>query len=180
MANTTAYVSAGKGGKAYIADYGSTLPGNATDDMSDFTDFADLGYISEDGVTNSNTPESEAIKAWGGDIVLTPITGKVDTFQATFIESLNVDVLKMVYGDDNVSGDLTNGITLTATTSDLDAKSFVFETIMTGGITKRIVIPYGKVTEIGDIVYVDNNAAGYPVTITALAIDGETHYEYFQ
>lgn len=178
MANTKAYVSAGKGGKAYIADLGTTLPTDATTALA--AGFADLGYVSEDGVVNANTPESEEIKAWGGDVVLLPLTSKTDTFQATFIESLNVDVLKMVYGEDNVSGDLTNGISIEATTDDLEAKSFVFEVIMTGGVAKRIVIPQGKITEIGEITYIDNNAVGYPVTITAMATSGTTHNEYLK
>ena len=44
---------------------------------------------------------------------------------------------------------------------------------------KRVVLPDAKVGEVGDIVYKDDEAVGYELTLTALPDeDGNTHYEY--
>ena len=145
--------------------------------MNNFEFYAPTKVIFGKGVESRI---GEEIKAWGGDVVLLPLTGKTDTFQATFIESLNIDVLKAVYGASNVTGTLSSGLTIASKTEDLAAKSFVFEVVMTGGVAKRIVIPQGKITEIGDITYTDNGAVGYPVTITAMATSGVTHNEYIK
>ena len=107
------------------------------------------------------------------------MTGKTDTFAYKLIEGLNVDVLKFVYGEDNVEGDITTGIELKANATDLPEVVIVVDMILKGGILKRIVVPQAKITEIGETVYRDNEAVGYEVTTTAFPdAAGNTHYEY--
>lgn len=174
-------VSYGKpktGGAIFSASLKTELPEDAISKLN--TGFKDLGYVSEDGLVNSNSPESEAIKAWGGDTVLVSQTDKPDTFTFTLIETTNVEVLKEVYGAGNVSGTLSSGIKIKANAKPFTQHSLVIETIMSNAI-KRIVIPNAVVTEVGDINYKDNEALGYETTIQALPdAEGNTHYEYIK
>ena len=182
MANTVTNVSTGKPavtGGVWAAVVGTTAPTDATTALA--AAFKCLGYVSEDGLTNSNSPETENIKAWGGDIVLTPLTEKADTFTFTLIEAINTEVLKVVYGDSNVTGTLAQGMTVTANAAEPASHVWAFEMVLTGNTLKRVVVPDGVVTEIGDITYVDGEAVGYELTITARPdASGNTHYEYLK
>jgi hypothetical protein len=167
------------GGAVYSAPLGTVLPVDAAAELDE--KFKSLGYISEDGLTNENTPESETIQAWGGDTVASVQTAKEDTFSYTLIEAMNVDVLKEIYGQDNVTGTLDTGITINANAKELEEHCLVIDMILKGGNFKRVVIPNGKVSEIGEISYVDAEAIGYETTVQALPDDeGNTHYEYIQ
>lgn len=165
------------GGAVYSAPAGTALPTDATTALA--AAYKSLGYISEDGLTNENSPESENIKAWGGDTVLTVQTGKEDSFGYTLIEVLNIDVLKEIYGAANVSGTLATGISIAANSTELEEHVIVIDMILKNGCLKRIVIPKAKVSEVGEITYADGDAVGYETTIMALPDDsGNTHYEY--
>jgi hypothetical protein len=87
-----------------------------------------------------------------------------------------------VYGDDNVTGTLsgTNGMAVTVKGDEADESVWVFETIMRDGALKRIVIPDGKISAIGEIAYKRNEAVGYDITLTALldSTAGFNHKEY--
>ena len=180
MPNTVTNVTTGKpavGGAIFRAPLGTALPTSASATLANA--YVCLGYISEDGVANNNSAESEDVKAWGGDTVLNTQTGKDDTWTATFIEALNIEVLKMIYGDENVSGSLAEGIVVKANSKEQGGAVYVIDQIMREGALKRIVIPNGKISEVGEISYNDSDPVGYETTIKALpGSDGDTHKEY--
>ncbi|MCI5822557.1 MAG: phage tail protein [Lachnospiraceae bacterium] len=176
----TANVTTGKpkkGGAIYRAPFGTVLPKDATSQLS--AEFKSLGYCSEDGLKNANSPEIDSKKAWGGDVVLNMQKSKDDKFSFTLIEAMNPEVLKAVYGDNNVEGTLASGIAIKANSDEQEECSWVIELILKGGVLKRIVIPKAKVTEVGDVTYTDEDPVGYETTISATSdTDGQTHYEY--
>ena len=78
------------GGSVHVVTLGTALPEDAVSELS--AEFNNLGYISEDGVKNENTPNTEQVKAWGGDVVLNAQTEKKDNLSWKLIEGLNVAV----------------------------------------------------------------------------------------
>lgn len=179
MANSASNVSVGKpvaAGGIYSGDTTLTAPTSATATLP--TGLNGLGYCSDDGLTNEIELNTEDIVAWGGDTVLSVRTSRAETFVFTMIESMNLNVLKEVYGVDNVS-EVEGEITIIHNGDELPNRLFVFEILMTGNRVKRIVVPNGKVKEVGSVEYTDGDAIGYETTLACLPDDeGNTVYEY--
>lgn len=178
--NNANFVTAGKpkvGGAVHVAPLGTTLPTSATEALGE--EWMDVGYISKDGVTNSNSIETNEVKEWGGNTVLSIQTGKSDKFKMKFIEAMNRNVLKVVYGDGNVRGDLETGLTIKVNADEVVQWAWVIDMILRGNIAKRIVIPAAGINELGDIVYNSSDAVAFDATLTATPdADGNTHYDY--
>lgn len=123
------------------------------------------GFISEDGVTESNESDTERIRAWGGDTVRVVQTDHTVTYSFTFLESKNADVLKAVYGDDNVT--TTGGVVKVLVNSDvLPHRSWAFE-MKDGDSRIRVFVPDGQITSRGEITYTHTGAIQYEVTVEA-------------
>ena len=174
------YVTAGKpkiGGSVYRAPLGTTLPTDATTALG--TAFVDQGHISDEGLKNNNTASSDSVKAWGGQVVLNLQSEKPDEWSFTLLGAKDVNVLKTVYGEENVTGTLETGITVTANAKELPSSVWIIDQVLRGGTLKRTVLPDAKITEIGEITYSDSAAVGYPLTLSAYPdASGNTHYEY--
>lgn len=163
-------------GGIYIAPLGTAVPTDASTDLG--AEYKNLGYVSEDGVVNSLNKTSKDIKEWGGDTVMTVNTGQNDTFKLKYIESMNLEVLKSIYGSENVT-ESNGAVTVKVNAKDAGAAVYVIDMAQNGGRLKRIVIPRGTVSALGDIVYKNDTPVGYDVTISAgLDTNGNTHYEY--
>lgn len=163
------------GGGIWSAATGSTLPTDASTALD--AAFSSLGYVSDAGVTRKINRSSNVVNAWGGDVVAVLSSKKTETFKFKLIEPNNIGVLGLVFGE--ATGDLTNGITVKSKADISTPRSFVISTILANNVHQRIVIPSAVVTDIGDIVYKDDDIIGFDLTITAIAdASGNTAYEY--
>lgn len=173
-------VSVGKpkaGGAVFVAPAGTALPTDAKTELGE--EFACLGCISEDGVVNSQSTESEDFYDWEGDVVENGTSKFSETYKMTFIEAVNPDVLKLVYGDSNVEVTAGGGIHVRHNGSERDEAVMVIDTILKGKRINRLVIPRAKVSEIGDVTRKRNELIGYESTVKALADGGgDCTHEY--
>ena len=143
-------------GGVYVGAIGTAIPANATAPVD--VKLKDLGYISEDGVTQSIDSDTSEIKAWqNGDVVRVIQTSHKVTFQFTLIET-NEEVLKLFYADAAANGSLVK-----MTGAQSPHQTFVLD-VLDGKKVLRIVIPDGQVTERGEVTYKNG---GYQVTVTA-------------
>ena len=174
-------VSPGKprvNGAIFRAPYGTPVPTDAVSKLD--TTFIDLGLVSQDGVTNSNTAAKQKVYAWGGTPVMNSTTEKPDDFTITLIEAINTDVLKTVYGDANVSvSEDGKSISIKATAEDAAPATYVIDMQLGANALKRIVIPKAELSSVAEIVYQDAQPVGYKITLSALYDSaGCSHHEY--
>ena len=187
MSNTATNVSAGKpavSGAIYRAARTASLQIPTTAAATLSSDFKCMGYISEDGLKNNMSMDTDKVVAWGGDTVLPFEKGKQDEFSFKMLEVLNEDVLKSVFGAGNVTvtaatSTAPKSIAINVDSDEQEEAVWVFDMLLRGNNPKRIVVPYGRITDIGEINYKDDEAVGYDVTLLAVADgSGNTHYEY--
>lgn len=174
-------VSVGKpnvGGAIFVAPLGTAVPTDASTPLDPA--FVNLGFASDAGVTKSNSVTNQSITAWGGTEVINSQTAYSETYAFTLIESQRIEALKLAYGDKNVVGTVASGITVKHNSQEKPKLCFAIEVLLSNGNIQRIVIPQGKVTQLGDVVYQDGAVIPYPITISALPDDAEnSSYDYF-
>lgn len=163
MALVSSNVRVGVSGEIFVGPTGTTAPTTAT--ASPAAGFVGLGYVSEDGLTETPERSVDDIKAWqNAATVRSVVTDAKTSYEFTLIET-NVATIGFV-----------NGTTVTQTsahgTYTLDAaatggrKSFIFD-VIDGTNLKRIYVAEGELTERGDIVYASGEPIGYECTVVA-------------
>jgi len=163
------------GGAIFTAPSGTALPEDALSPLAGA--FIELGFASDEGITNSVEIETNQVNAWGGDEVLNEISSRSESFSFTLIET-SAATLKEVYGEKNVTVN-ADGTVVLHNARGLAERVHVYEILMGAGQVKRIVVPRVKTTELGDVVYNGSDPIGYELTLAALPdADGNTAYEY--
>ena len=181
MGNNASYVSTGKPkttGGVYVAPKGTVVSDDPTSAL-DPEVFTHLGFVSEDGLENTNDMETSEIKTWEGLVAYRSQNGFTDAFKFALLESENINVLKTVYGENNVTLTDNGDIKVKVGAGDPEEKVWVFELSLRNGLAKRIVVHTGAVTSREAITYNASDAIKYGLTVTAYAdSNGDTHYEY--
>lgn len=170
MANSATNVLVGVTGSVYFAPAATAVPTTVGGSLNGA--FADVGYISEDGVTTSTSTDTNDIRAWqNGDIVRRIQTSHDFSVSFSMLET-NSRSLELYYGN-------YTGGAVTVDGSQPYRGAFVLNVVDdTNDI--RIVIPDGQISERGDVQYVNGDAALYQVTITAYPdANGDKAFIYY-
>jgi hypothetical protein len=163
MADATNIIAAtisSDGASIYCAPTGTAAPNAPT--VEPDAAWIELGWVSEDGVTNGIQRDTTKHYAWGGSVVKTTQDKYTETFKFALLESSR-EVLELVFGKDNVTGTGDN-ILVDHTEKMLDRQSFIID-FVDGDRIGRHYIKDGMVTEVGDLVYTHKGLMQYELTV---------------
>lgn len=178
--NSTANVSLGKGvqgGYLYVAPYGTSLPTDYSSELS--SEWTCLGYITEDGVTE--TPEESTTEVFdrNGDTILEEQATSKRTIHTALAET-KLATLQEYFGDDCVT-DEDGVITVMEVSGKHVIKSYVHDMLFSGDRHYRLVIPKGLVTEVDEVTYSSGDVVSWGTTMTELPDDsGVRSYRYIE
>ena len=162
MATDSSKVRVAVSGEVLVGATTATAP---TGTSGPTTGFTGLGYVSEDGVTESRERSTNDIKGWqNAATVRTVVTDGSLTYSFTLLETKK-ETVELFYGA-TVTAAATEGNFVVVPTSTGGRKSFILD-VVDGAELIRTYIPQGEVTEVGDRVYASGEPIGYEVTITA-------------
>ncbi|RIU09665.1 phage tail tube protein [Mycobacteroides abscessus] len=156
-------------GAAFVAPLGTTLP-TSVDGALDAA-FVGLGYVGEDGITETSERSTDEKKDMGGRIVKVLQTEYNHSFKFVLLESLNADVLKSIYGASNVTvtpADGTHGtqVKVRKTSKKLPHQTWVFDTIDSELSAKyRNCVADGQVISVGDVTLASKDTIEYEVEL---------------
>lgn len=178
--NQTKNVAVAKGiagGYYYAAPVGTKVPTDYSTELD--TAFKLLGFISEDGITESTDEDTTDVNDMNGDMVLSEQATHTKTFANTMIETKK-GVLQEYFGDDCVTDE--DGMITVAEKSGMRRNHvYVYDLALQNGRRERIVVPNGKVTEVGEITYSSGEVLGYETTTTAFPDEnGVKTYRYIE
>ena len=162
-----------------VAPLGTVTPTDPTSVLN--AAFKELGYVTEDGLKLSHDASDDKIKVWGGVTIRTIRSDYSATITGTLVSTLDVDVLKNVFGDSLVTQ--KSGFIAIKHAADIaPEKVYIIETKDASNCgRKRYVIPKGQISVSGDVNLSHKEITGFEITIEALADkDGVCYYEFIE
>ena len=167
-------------GGVSIAPMGSTLPGEAASVLD--TAFTPCGYVSEDGVSLSQSYNTVSVKDWSRKTVRTLLdefTGEV-SFQ--FIQT-GYEELCAIFGEEHVTQTEATSEHGTQLAVEIgahlpDPACFSFD-MKDGDARVRVVLPNAQATPDGDLSFVANDPIKWGCRLTCNAdSNGQSIYIY--
>lgn len=150
-------------GELYAGPTTATAPTDSSSSLD--PDFVGMGYVSEDGVTETYDDTVEDIVAWqNATVVRSTTTDSKATLQMTLIETKG-KVLELFHKGSSVEAAGSGQWKIDVKAPDTDRRSFVLD-VIDGSKHLRIYVPDGEVTERGEITYANGEPISYQITIT--------------
>lgn len=152
----------GEAGAVFVAPKGTTGP---TDLTAPPAGFAEVGWISEDGIDESLDQSAEVFRAWqGAKVVRRKVTQSERTFRFQALEeNLVTHGLKYRGQTPTIVGEVARTEVKNQTAQD--TRAWVFD-VLDGDVHKRFVVPSGDYTMTGAIQYRNSSMTIHEFEVT--------------
>jgi len=172
------FKDADRSGYIWYAPLGTAAPTTASEALD--AAYKGIGYISEDGLVEpASLEEADGIIAAGGDTVAKGDPTFTKTWTGTAIEGLNVDLLKIIYGEKNVVVAEDGSITINEQSRSITHYIIVVDELLTGGRVQRSIMRDSQFLVTGDVPHVHTELVSYEFSITAYPTEGFASQQRF-
>ena len=158
-------------GRIDIAALGTDLPYDMSN-LSD-TDFTNLGYISDDGVSESRDEDNQDFTPWQENSAIRyEITRSQVTLQFTLWQS-TLATAGFYYGvkADDMLLNADGSVFFDEGGKPPVDRNVLVLTVVDGAAARRIAMPAAQVTERGEVTYNSDQMIGYNVTVTGFPVE---------
>jgi len=168
-------------GGLWVAPYGTTLPTDVDSPLD--AAFANLGYISADGVTIKIDSSTNPVEVWGGDEIGTLRDKYSIEYSMQLFQVLSPEVNAAIFGDDNVSTQSATSEQGARMRVILNSKlpkrsSLVLDSVYEDKIIRQVA-SIAQLSDIGDIKLVHNEPLMFEPTWKVLrGTDGNHVVQY--
>jgi hypothetical protein len=178
MAQDAAEIVVGANGSIFVAPTDATLPTDLATPLD--AEFADLGFVSEDGATFQVSMTAAEIRVWQSFFPVRRIVTDRGTQLAFVLRQWNADTVVLAFGGGEID-DVTNPGEFIYEPPDpelIDERALVLEW-QDGDSSFRLLFPRGNVTENVETQLVRTAAADLPITFGALASGVQKPFRLF-
>lgn len=160
---------------------GTALPTDAT--SAPAAAYISLGRVSDAGVEKTEERPKKDIFDWGGGLIAALQEHYMLLLKFKLLQMMNADVQKAVHGENNVSVRAATASTGTLISTKfnpriLDSGTWILDAFY-DRMNMRLVVPYARITTVGEQRWVHNALVEYDLTVQAFAdSDGNFAYEY--
>lgn len=161
----------------WVADLATTAPTNPT--AAPGTGWTELGWMGEDGITETRDVSSDTKRAWQGGVTIRTVRSSDSRrFQFVCLET-NAITAGLVRPGSTVT--TTTGITKTSVKAftGTDERAWIIDVRDGKGINTRKVVPRGEVVEIGDVTYNGTDLTMFELTVECYPDNSGVLYEEY-
>lgn len=156
-----------------VADIGAVAPASA-DITLDGDVWTSVGLIKDDGISESYNKDQEEKSAWNvrGTVKRIPKTAKF-SFKFTAIQT-NAINKELQYGNAPaaITGHTGHFQTKILAKSDTTERAWLIHVPMVDGSIRRIFVPRGVVSDVGDVVHSETDDEEFACTVGAVVSPG--------
>lgn len=160
----------------YVGNKGTTPPTDAT--AAPGVGFTELGWLSDDGLTEHRDVKSDQKRAWQGGALVRTVRSS-DSRQFKFVcweTNLTTVGLTRPGSTPTTTGGVTHTPVKAHTGSDI--RSWIIDQV-DGAIHNRKIVPTGEVVDIGDIKGTNGDIVAYELTVECYPDSNGVFYDEY-